>query len=140
MIFSGNTHQRPCIARGCDTSGNIPSCEVALRRTCRCTEFHRVKNANLRHPSCTVVIKKCKSASPVLHRCNVKTQICLTRPQCVNTSDPTCYGHYCPITMRCTLVYNNGPTLISFPIHWIVTSSSVYEYREGYVYSNWSSL
>jgi len=24
---------------------------VALRRTCRCTEFHRVKNADLRHPS-----------------------------------------------------------------------------------------
>jgi len=24
---------------------------VALRRTCRCSEFHRVKNANLRHPS-----------------------------------------------------------------------------------------
>jgi len=24
---------------------------VALSRTCRCTEFHRVKNANLRHPS-----------------------------------------------------------------------------------------
>jgi len=24
---------------------------VALRRTCRCTEFHRVKNVNLRHPS-----------------------------------------------------------------------------------------
>jgi len=24
---------------------------VALRRTCRCTEFRRVKNANLRHPS-----------------------------------------------------------------------------------------
>jgi len=24
---------------------------VALRRTCRCTEFHRVKNANLLHPS-----------------------------------------------------------------------------------------
>jgi len=24
---------------------------VALRRTCSCTEFHRVKNANLRHPS-----------------------------------------------------------------------------------------
>jgi len=24
---------------------------VALRRTCRRTEFHRVKNANLRHPS-----------------------------------------------------------------------------------------
>jgi len=24
---------------------------VALRRTCRCTEFHRVKNANLRHQS-----------------------------------------------------------------------------------------
>jgi len=24
---------------------------VALRRTCRCTELHRVKNANLRHPS-----------------------------------------------------------------------------------------
>jgi len=24
---------------------------VALRRTWRCTEFHRVKNANLRHPS-----------------------------------------------------------------------------------------
>jgi len=24
---------------------------VVLRRTCRCTEFHRVKNGNLRHPS-----------------------------------------------------------------------------------------
>jgi len=24
---------------------------VALRKTCRCTELHRVKNANLRHPS-----------------------------------------------------------------------------------------
>jgi len=23
---------------------------VALRRTCRCTEIHRVKNADLRHP------------------------------------------------------------------------------------------
>ena len=45
----------PSSAWGCDTSGNIPLCGVALRRTCRCTEFHRVKNANLRHPSCTVV-------------------------------------------------------------------------------------
>ena len=36
---------------GCDTSGNIPPCGVTLRRTCRCTEFHRVKNVNLRHPS-----------------------------------------------------------------------------------------
>jgi len=41
----------PSSAWGCDTSGNIPPCGVALRRTCRCTEFHRVKNANLRHPS-----------------------------------------------------------------------------------------
>ena len=31
----------------------------------------RVKNADLRHPSCTVV--------------NVKTQICVTRPQRVNS-------------------------------------------------------
>ena len=38
-------------AWGCDTSGNVPTCGVALRRTYRCTEFHRVKNANLRHPS-----------------------------------------------------------------------------------------
>ena len=30
----------------------------------------RVKNADLRHPS--------------WHSCNVKTQICVTRPQCVN--------------------------------------------------------
>ena len=30
----------------------------------------RVKNADLRHPS--------------LHSCNVKTQICVNRPQCVN--------------------------------------------------------
>ena len=29
---------------------------MALRRTCRCTEFHRVKNANLRHPSANVLI------------------------------------------------------------------------------------
>ena len=28
----------------------FPLCGVALRRTYRCTEFHRVKNANLRHP------------------------------------------------------------------------------------------
>ena len=32
----------------------------------------RVKNADLRHPSCTVF--------------NVKTQICVTRPQCVKNS------------------------------------------------------
>ena len=31
----------------------------------------RVKNADLRHPS--------------LHSCNVKTQICVTRPQCVKS-------------------------------------------------------
>jgi len=41
----------PSSAWGCDTSGNIPPCGVALRRTCICTEFHRVKNANLPHPS-----------------------------------------------------------------------------------------
>ena len=40
----------PSSAWGCDTSGNIPPCGVALRRTCRCTEFHRVKNANLPPP------------------------------------------------------------------------------------------
>ena len=60
----------PSSAWGCDTSGNVPPCGVAVRRTCRCTEFHRVKNR--------------KSASPVLHSCNAKTQICVTRPQCVN--------------------------------------------------------
>jgi hypothetical protein len=48
--FSGNTKD-PSSAWGCDTSGNIPLCGVALRRTCRCAEFHRVKNADLRHPS-----------------------------------------------------------------------------------------
>jgi len=41
----------PSSAWWCDASGNIPPCGVALRRTCRCTEFHRVK--------------KRKSASPV---------------------------------------------------------------------------
>ena len=41
----------PSSAWGCDSSGNIFSCGLALRRTCRCTRFHRVKNANLRHPS-----------------------------------------------------------------------------------------
>jgi len=30
---------------------NIAPCGVTLSSTCRCTEFHRVKNANLRHPS-----------------------------------------------------------------------------------------
>ena len=34
-----------------------PPCGVALRRTCRCTEFHRVKNANLRHPSAMCCVK-----------------------------------------------------------------------------------
>jgi hypothetical protein len=46
----------PISACGCFTSANIPSCGVALRRTCRCTEFHRVKNADLRHPSCAVLM------------------------------------------------------------------------------------
>ena len=41
----------PSSAWGYDTSGNIPPCGVAVRRTCSCTESHRVKNANLRHPS-----------------------------------------------------------------------------------------
>jgi len=50
----------PSSAWGCDTSGNIPPCGVALRRTCRCTEFHRVK-----------------------------TQICVTRPQCVKYTEFT---------------------------------------------------
>ena len=45
----------PSSAWGCDTSGNIPPCGVALRRTCRCTEL-----------PCTVL----------------KTQICVTLPQC----------------------------------------------------------
>jgi len=45
----------PSSAWGCDTSGNIPPCGVALRRTCRCNEFHHVK--------------KRKSSSPV--RCYV---------------------------------------------------------------------
>ena len=73
----------PSSAWGCDISGNIPPCGVTLMRTCRCTEFHRVKNSNLLHPSCTVVLQKLKSASPILHSCNAKTQICVTRPQCV---------------------------------------------------------
>ena len=47
LKFSGNTHQR--LTKGCDTSGNIPPCGVGLRRTCGCTEIHRVKNADLRH-------------------------------------------------------------------------------------------
>ena len=45
----------PSSAWGCDTSGNIPRCGVAVRRTCRDV------------PSFTVL----------------KTQICVTRPQCV---------------------------------------------------------
>ena len=49
----------PSSAWGCDTSGKIPPCGVALRRTSRCTEFHRVKNANLRHPS-TMCLCSCK--------------------------------------------------------------------------------
>ena len=31
---------------------------MALRRTCRCTEFHRVKNANLRYPSAVMCYRK----------------------------------------------------------------------------------
>ena len=50
LKFLGNTKD-PSSAWVCDTSGNILPCGVALRRTSRCTEFHRVKNANLRHPS-----------------------------------------------------------------------------------------
>ena len=49
----------PSSAWGCDTSGNIPPCGMAVRRTCRCTEFHLLK-----------------------------TQICVTRPQCVKVVSP----------------------------------------------------
>jgi hypothetical protein len=55
----------PSSAGGCDTSGNIPPCGVALSTTCRCTNQALVKNADLRHPSCTVVMYRRKSASPV---------------------------------------------------------------------------
>ena len=48
----------PSSAWGCDSSGNIPPCGVALWRTCSCTEFHRVKNANLRHPSAMWLIAR----------------------------------------------------------------------------------
>ena len=41
-----------------------------------------VKNADLRHPSCTVVMYKRKSASPVL---NVLICLKLQTPQCFNT-------------------------------------------------------
>jgi len=33
-------------------------------------------------------VKKRKFASPVLHSCNLKTQICVTRPQCVELEQP----------------------------------------------------
>ena len=46
----------PSSAWGCDTSGNIPPCGVALSRTCRCTEFHRVKNAKSASPVRNVLI------------------------------------------------------------------------------------
>ena len=44
LKFSGNT-KNPSSAWGCDTSGNIPPCGVVLRRTCRCTEFHRERKS-----------------------------------------------------------------------------------------------
>jgi hypothetical protein len=56
LKFSGNTQKDPSSAWGCDTSGNIYPCWVALRRSCRCTESHRVKNANQLHTFCTVVM------------------------------------------------------------------------------------
>ena len=53
--------QDPCSAWGCDTSGNIPPCGVALRRTCRCTEFHRVKKRISASPVRNVL--KCSAIS-----------------------------------------------------------------------------
>ena len=52
--FQEKLTKDPSSVWGCDTFRNIPPCGVALRRTCRCTEFYRVKNANLRHPSAII--------------------------------------------------------------------------------------
>ena len=70
----------PSSAWGCDTSGKFPPCGVALRRTCRCTEIHRVK-----------------------------TQICVTRPQCVNP-------RYFDVINRRTNAVPQGVTYYSVPV------------------------
>jgi hypothetical protein len=51
---------------------------VALRRTCRCTEFHRVKNANLRHQSANV-LSSCTVKSQALG-CPCRTVNCTCTP------------------------------------------------------------
>ena len=50
----------------------------------------RVKNADLRHPSCTVVIKKRKSASPVLNvlRCSFSLTYTLSWYSPVYSANP----------------------------------------------------
>jgi hypothetical protein len=56
----------PSSAWECDTSGNIPPCGVSCVIKCIVRGNQaRVKNADLRHPSCTVVMWKRKSTSPV---------------------------------------------------------------------------
>ena len=92
----------PSSAWGCDTSGNIPPRGVALTRTCRCTEFHRVKNANL--------------ASPVQHCYNVKTQICVTRPQCVWSSDAEAFSWHRDLDFRSFLYHfcSSAPGYLNF--------------------------
>jgi hypothetical protein len=47
----------------------------------------RVKNADLRHSSFTVVMQKRK-----------KTQICVTRPQCVKNVRSAKYGCFCLVS------------------------------------------
>ena len=49
-------------------------------------------------------VKKRRFASSVLHSCNVKTQICVTRPQCVNFLEPSetlqaCDGNALPLPL-----------------------------------------
>jgi len=57
-----------------------------------------------------------------------------------STQTPTCFGPNWPIIRQCTVAQNNRPTLLSFPAGRNVASSSLHEYRGGYVQSNWNSL
>ena len=77
-------------------------------------------------------VKKRRFASSVLHSCNVNTQICVTRPQCVKSAKFPAYQHKFRIayslhsspsklyveTMRCHLATTRCTVILHVPYHF----------------------
>ena len=64
-----------------------------------------------------IVHGKRRFSSSVLHSCNVKTQICVTRPQCVNDVDTFSEIRRCANVIECT--YTNLDSTVKPTTHLV---------------------